>query len=82
MGEVVRVPPGLLAAGGYAALASGVLLHEGERHAGDDGEVLGRPGVAHGAVVVIEGDVQEPVQAVLDVPVGADGIPDLLGLGR
>ena len=39
------------------------------------GEVTGGGAVAYPAVVLAEGDVEDPVQGVLDAPVPADG-PD------
>src|SRR5918998_683434 len=38
------------------------------------GEVTGGGAVAYPAVVLAEGDVEDPVQRVLDAPVSADGL--------
>src|SRR3712207_6449730 len=60
------------AASGSAAAVSG---DEVEGDLAQEGEVAGGGAVAHAAVVLAEGDVEDPVQRVLDAPVAADG-PD------
>jgi hypothetical protein len=45
-----------------------------------EGEVAGGGAVAHAAVVLAEGDVEHPMQRVLDAPVPADGLDQGGGL--
>src|SRR5215210_7983383 len=39
-----------------------------------EGEVAGGRAVAHATVILTEGDVEHPMQRVLDAPVPADGL--------
>ena len=48
----------------------------------EDGEVLRGVAVADAAVILAEGDVEDPVQAVLDPSVAADRLSKVYGIGR
>jgi hypothetical protein len=69
---VVGVEGGAEALRGYAA-ACGVAAEHVEGEVAEDGEVF-RSVVGAGAVPnLVEVDVDHPVDAILDAPVGADG---------
>src|SRR5919199_1740422 len=70
--HVVVVPGGLLAPAAKARLAAAVAGDEVEGDPAQEGEVAGGGAVAHPAVVLAEGDVENPMQGVLDAPVPAD----------
>jgi hypothetical protein len=55
------------------------LVEEVEGEAAKDGEVLGAVVAAVAGPVLVEGDVEHPVQAVLDRPVAADSAGGGLG---
>jgi hypothetical protein len=71
--EHVVVVPGrhfaLTASAGSATAISG---DEVEGDFAQEGEVAGGGAVAHAAVILADGDVEHPVQSVLDAPVPAD----------
>src|SRR4051812_10742000 len=73
--EHVVVVPGRhftpTASAGSAAAVSGDKV---EGDLAQEGEVAGSGAVAHAAVVLAEGDVEHPMQCVLDAPVPADGL--------
>src|SRR3712207_867520 len=73
--EHVIVVPGRhfapTAAAGWAVAVSG---DEVEGDLAQEGEVAGGGAVAHATVVLAEGDVENPMQGVLDAPVPADGL--------
>src|SRR3712207_1597897 len=73
--EHVIVVPGRhfapTAAAGWAVAVSG---DEVEGDLAQEGEVAGGGAVAHATVVLAEGDVEDPMQGVLDAPVPADGL--------
>ncbi len=48
----------------------------------DDGEVLRAEAGAQAAEVVVEDDVEDPVETVLDAPVGGRGAGQEFGVGR
>ena len=48
----------------------------------EDGEVLRGVAVPGAVVVLVEGDVEDPVEAVLDAPVAADDAGEVSGVGR
>src|SRR4029453_4253921 len=73
--HVVIVPGGLLAPTAKAGSAAAIAGDEGEGDSAQGGEVAGGGAVAHPAVILAEGDVENPMQGVLDAPVPADG-PD------
>src|SRR3954470_6915416 len=71
--HVVVVPGGFFAPTTEAGLTAAIC---GDEVAGDftqQGEVAGGGAMAHPAVILTEGDVENPVQGVLDTPVPADG---------
>src|SRR4051812_11909664 len=72
--EHVIVVPGRhlapTASAGWAAVVSG---DEVEGDLAQEGEVAGGGAIAHATVVLTEGDIEDPVQRVLDAPVPADG---------
>src|SRR3954464_1556906 len=70
--HVVVVPGGFLAPAAEAGLAAVVSGGEIESDLAQEGEVAGGGAVAHPAVILMEGDVENPVQGVLDAPVPAD----------
>ena len=67
------IPPGPQPLGLDAPLRGRLLLEEVERELADGGEVLGGVGLPGAGVVLAEGDVEDPVELVLDSPVGPDG---------
>src|SRR5919202_2107446 len=73
--EHVIVAPGRhftpTASAGSAMAVSG---DEVEGDLAQEGEVAGGGAVAHPAVILTEGDVEHPMQGVLDAPVPADGL--------
>src|ERR687894_3044092 len=73
--HVVVVPGGLLAPAAKAGLTAAVAGDEVEGDSAQKGEVAGGGAVAHPAVILAEGDVENAMQGVLDAPVPADG-PD------
>jgi hypothetical protein len=52
---------------------------EVEGEAAQDGEILGPVVLAVADAILVEGDVGHPVQAVLDRPVGAQGLGEAFG---
>src|SRR3954447_23479982 len=70
--HVVVVPGGLLAPAAQAGPAAAVLGDQVEGDLAQQGEVAGGGAVPHPAVVLAEGDVQDPVQPVLHAPVPPD----------
>src|SRR3954462_9490125 len=67
--HVVVVPGGFLAPAAEAGLAAVVSGDEIESDLAQESEVAGGGAVAHPAVILMEGDVENPVQGVLDAPV-------------
>ena len=45
----------------------------------DDGHVLGSVSGSQAGAIVVEGDVEYPVECVLDLPVGSDGLGEGFG---
>ena len=78
--EVGLVPAGLEALGLDPGLRRGVLVEEVEGDVAQDGEVLGGVAGPDAALVLAEGDVEHPVEAVLDAPVVADGAGEGVGV--
>src|SRR5215208_2078344 len=72
--HVVVVPGGLLAPAAKAGLTAAVAGDQVEGDSAQKGEVTGGDAVAHPAVILTEGDVENPMQGVLDAPVPADGL--------
>src|SRR5690242_21630340 len=70
--HVVVVPGCHFAPTASAGLAMAVSGDEVESDLAQEGEVAGGGAVAHPAVILAEGDVEHPVQGVLDAPVPAD----------
>src|ERR671921_2426578 len=73
--HVIVVPGRHFAPTASAGSAVAVAGDEVEGDLAQEGEVAGGGAVAYPAVVLAEGDVEHPVQRVLDAPVPADG-PD------
>ena len=65
-----------LAGGGHPGAG---LIEQVEGEAAEDGEVLGSVVAAVSGAVLVEGDVEHPVQRVLNRPVAADGAGEVLG---
>src|SRR5215217_8466472 len=72
--HVVVVPGRHFAPTASAGSAAAVSSDEVEGDLAQEGEVAGSGAVAHATVVLAEGDVEDPVQRVLDAPVPADGL--------
>ena len=70
--EVVRVPGSLFPAHLEAGLGRGG-AHEVEPHVADNGHVLGAMSGAQPVEIVVEDDVEHPVQSVLDAPMRPHG---------
>src|SRR5215213_1185520 len=70
--HVIVVPGGLLAPAAKAGLTAAVAGDQVEGDSAQEGEVAGGGAVAHPAVILTEGDVENPMQGVLDAPVPAD----------
>src|ERR671916_584375 len=70
--HVIVVPGGLLAPAAKAGLTAAVAGDRVEGDSAQEGEVAGGGAVAHPAVILTEGDVENPMQGVLDAPVPAD----------
>jgi hypothetical protein len=74
LGEVVG-PSGAFAFSADRELRAGGSQNvEGEP--AEDGEVLGAGVGAVAGAVLVEGDVEDPIEAVFDGPVGADGLSE------
>lgn len=63
------------------AVSVGWSAHEVHGHVPDDGHVLGSVACSEAGEVFVEDDVEDPVEAVLDVPMGAHGGGEGLGVG-
>src|SRR5215203_7549114 len=74
--HVVVVPSGLLAPGAHTGLGWAIAADEVDCDLAQDGQVARGAPVAHAAVVLAEGDVEHPVQRVLDAPVRADRLTE------
>src|SRR5215211_8239878 len=72
--HVVVVPGRHFAPTASAGSAAAVAGDEVEGDLAQEGEVAGGGAVAHATVVLAEGDVEDPMQGVLDAPVPADGL--------
>src|SRR6476660_2968325 len=72
--HVIVVPGGLFAPTAYAGLTAAIGGDEVEGDFAEQGEVAGSSAIAHPAVILTEADVENPMQAVLDAPVPADGL--------
>src|SRR3954468_15933796 len=72
--HVVIVPGRHFAPTASAGSVTAVSGDEVEGDLAQEGEVAGGGAVAHPAVVLTEGDVENPVQGVFDAPVPADGL--------
>src|SRR5215212_6180412 len=71
--HVIVVPGRHFTPTASAGSAAAVSSDEVEGDLAQEGEVAGSGAVAHATVVLAEGDVEDPVQRVLDAPVPADG---------
>src|SRR5690242_15487072 len=71
--HVVIVPGGLFAPAAQAGLTVAIGGNKVEGDFAEQGEVASGGAMAHPAVILTEGDVENPVQGVLDAPVPADG---------
>ena len=72
--HVIVVPGGLFAPTAYAGLTAAIGGDEVESDFAEQGEVAGGGAMAHSAIIFSEGDIENPMQAVLDAPVAADGL--------
>ena len=73
-------PSGTFALSGDGEFGSGG-LEQVEGDLSEGGEVFGAVILAVSCTILVEGDVEHPVQPVLDVPVGAEGVGEFLGRG-
>src|SRR4051812_34130248 len=71
--HVIVVPGCHFALTASAGSVTAVSADEVEGDFAQEGEVAGGGAVAHPAVILTEGDVEHPVQGILDAPVPADG---------
>ena len=80
--QVVVVPAGHVSFDLDADLGGGLLFQEVQRETANDRQIL--DGMPHpdAAVVFPKDDVQDPVEAVLDTPVQADGLGEFPGIGQ
>ena len=74
--EMIRVVGSGLEFSGEADGPGFVSAKEIQSEAPQEGEVLGGVAQTNPACVVAKGHVETPVQAVLDTPVGSDGMQD------
>src|SRR3712207_551740 len=72
--QVDVVPGGPLAPAAEAGPTASATGDEIEGDLAQEGKVAGGGAIAHTTVVLAEGDVEDPVQRVLDAPVAADGL--------
>src|SRR5215208_5157789 len=72
--HVIVVPGRHFAPTALAVSATAVSGDEIEGDLAQEGEVAGGGAIAHPAVILTEGDVENPMQRVLDTPVPADGL--------
>ena len=79
--QVVLVPGGRQPLVGNAHLEGPVLPQQVVRDTLQDGHVVGGVAGADAAVVLAEGDIQDPVVGVLDAPVSAHRLQQGLGPG-
>src|SRR3954453_18412781 len=78
--HVAVVPGSLLAPATEAGLGAPVPGDQVEGDLAKEGEVAHSRPVAHPAVILAEGDVQHPMQRVLNTPVPADCLDQDLGV--
>src|SRR3954447_14393222 len=71
--HVIIVPGGLLTPTAKAGLTAAIGGDEIDGNLAEQGKVAGGGAMAHPAVILAEGDIENPMQAVLDAPVPADG---------
>src|SRR4051794_22867609 len=71
--HVVVVPGGLFAPTAKAGLTDAIGGNKVESDFAEQGKVAGGGAMAHSAIIFSEGDIENPVQSVLDAPVAADG---------
>lgn len=79
LGQILLVPTGFETLAPDTASGRLLLLDQVERHVPQDGHVLSRVLCAHPTAVFVEGDVEHPVQTVLDLPMPAHSLQDSLG---
>src|SRR4051794_34145256 len=72
--HVVVVPGGLFAPTAKAGLTAAIGGNKVESNFAEQGEIAGSGAMAHSAIIFSEGDIENPVQSVLDTPVAADGL--------
>ncbi len=70
--HVIVIPGGFLAPAAETDLAAFVPGHQVKGDLAQEGKVARSRAVAHAAIILTEGDVQHPMQRVLDTPVPAD----------
>jgi phage terminase small subunit len=70
--HVIIVPGGLLATGPHADPGCSVPAHEVNGDLAQDGQVAGRRPIPDAAVILAEGDIQDPMEPIFYGPVTAD----------
>src|SRR5215213_3189459 len=73
--HVIVIPGGFLAPAAETGLSAPIAGDKVEGDLADEGKVARSRTIAHAAIILTEGDVQHPMQRVLDTPVSADS-PD------
>src|SRR3954469_16441935 len=72
--HVIVVPGSLFAPTTEAGLTAVIGGNKVESDFAEQGEVAGGGAMAHSAIIFSEGDIENPVQSILDAPVAADGL--------
>lgn len=72
--QIIGVPAAFQALSFYASLDCSLQFEQIERHVPQDRKVLGGMILADPAVIFIEGDIEHPMQAVLNAPIAAFGL--------
>ena len=70
--HVLIVPGGLLATGPHADPGCSVTAHEVDGDLAQNGQIAGRRPVPDAAVILAEGDIQDPMEPVFYGPMPAD----------
>ena len=68
--------------GGDAGLGSALLSEQVEGDVTEDGEALGAVADSDAAVILVEGDIEHPVEAILHPPMAADRACQQQRVGR
>ena len=78
--QVVIVPSGQLALGAYAELVRGFLPQQVKGDVSQHGKVFRPVSLAHAGIILAEGDIQDPMELVFDLPVSSHRLKQLLGV--